>query len=251
MKNIDTLEKLGLSPGGAKVYRALLSLEVSSVGPICKLSGVSRSKIYEILEKLIAKGLANTIISGGKTLYRASGPNTLNDILEQKRKDLVEEEKEVQKLIPELLSLKTPQKRAVEMYEGITGLKAVREELLSEMKKGDTILVMGAPKLANIKWERWFLDFHKRREKTRVGLRILYNSDARAYGKKRTKFKLTKVKYMPENFITPTWFDVFNEKVLIVIIPSNGKPYAILVRDKSVSDSVKLYFETLWKIGIK
>jgi sugar-specific transcriptional regulator TrmB len=251
MAETDALERLGLSPGEAKVYRALLSLESASVGPIAHASGVSRSKIYEVLEKLAAKGLANPVIAGKQRLYRASGPNSLLGLLEKRKDELSREEQEVKKLIPELMSLRAPTARVVEFFEGFNGLKAGREDLLASMNKGNTLLVLGAPRAANEKWEQWFLDFHKRRIKRGVGMRIIYNADTRDYGGKRAKMKLTDVRYLPEDFTTPTWFDVFNDKILIVILPKGEKAYALLVRDKSVADSVRAYFELLWKISIE
>ncbi|VVC02157.1 Sugar-specific transcriptional regulator TrmB [uncultured archaeon] len=249
MTETDALERLGLSPGEAKVYRALLSLESASVGPIAHISGVSRSKIYEVLEKLSTKGLTSQIIAGGKTLYRASGPTTLLELLEKRKTELEQEEKEVNKLIPELLSITPRHAKAVEFFEGFAGLKEARESLLASMKKGDVALVLGAPRIANEKWETWFLDYHRRRESRGIGIRILFNSDNRDYGSKRTRFRLTKVRYLPDNFTNPAWFDVFNDNALIVVLPKGEKPYAIIVRDKPFTDSVRAYFEMVWKIS--
>ena len=47
------LEKLGLTKGEIKVYLALNKLGESSIGPIGKESKVSKSKMYDILDKLI------------------------------------------------------------------------------------------------------------------------------------------------------------------------------------------------------
>ena len=48
----DELKKLGLTEGEASVYLALLKLNSSTVGAIVKDSGVSYSKIYEVLGRL-------------------------------------------------------------------------------------------------------------------------------------------------------------------------------------------------------
>ncbi|MCX6773987.1 MAG: hypothetical protein NTY68_03260 [Candidatus Micrarchaeota archaeon] len=244
------LEGLGLSPGESKVYLALLSLETAGVGPIAHRSGVSRSKIYEIIEKLAAKGLVNQIITTKQRMFRASGPNALLELVDKRKEKIMHEEEEVKRLIPELLALHAPKEKIVEFFEGFFALKAIREELLGSMKKGEDMLVLGAPRAANEKWEQWFLQFHETRQKMGVGARILYNADTREYGQIRTGFKYTQVKYMPQNFITPTWFDVFGENVLIVILPKGEKPYALLVRDRSVAESVRAYFEMLWTISL-
>ena len=61
-KNIQNLVNLGLTEGEAKVYTALLGTGSSTVGPIVKASGVASSNIYDILERLIEKGLVSFII---------------------------------------------------------------------------------------------------------------------------------------------------------------------------------------------
>ena len=56
------LEELGLTKGEIKVYLTLLKLGETTTGKIVEEAGISSGKIYEILEKLIRKGLASFII---------------------------------------------------------------------------------------------------------------------------------------------------------------------------------------------
>ncbi len=70
--------KLGLSLYQAKVYSALASLGPSGVAEIQHTSGVPRTKIYEILEQLLAIG-AVEFQSGRPVLYNALSPNVLVD----------------------------------------------------------------------------------------------------------------------------------------------------------------------------
>ena len=58
----EELKKIGLTNGEARVYSSLLNLESSTVGPITKKSGVAYSKIYEVLQRLIEKGMVSFII---------------------------------------------------------------------------------------------------------------------------------------------------------------------------------------------
>ena len=58
----SSLEQLGLSKGEGKVYLALFDLKEGTKYSIAKEAGVSASKVYEILDKLIKKGLVSTIL---------------------------------------------------------------------------------------------------------------------------------------------------------------------------------------------
>ncbi len=70
--------KLGLSLYQAKVYSAIASLGPSGVAEIQRASGVPRTKIYEILEQLLAMG-AVEFQSGRPVIYNALSPTVLVD----------------------------------------------------------------------------------------------------------------------------------------------------------------------------
>jgi len=54
---LAALREIGLTEGEAKAYFALVTLGQSSVGPIVEKSGVTASKVYIILDRLIEKGI--------------------------------------------------------------------------------------------------------------------------------------------------------------------------------------------------
>ena len=158
------LEKLGLTKGEIKVYLALNKLGESSIGHIGKESKVSKSKMYDILDKLIEKGLVGYITKEGTKYFMANDPHMILEYIEKKEDELGNTKKEVvAEVLPQLMMQRASvsKKRVAEMYEGLNGIKAIREELMLTFNAGATLLVLGAPKVANVKWEGWFLDFHK------------------------------------------------------------------------------------------
>ncbi|MFH1455442.1 MAG: helix-turn-helix domain-containing protein, partial [archaeon] len=66
--NEKLLEEIGLTKGEVKVYLTLLKLGSTTTGKIIDEAQISSGKIYEILDKLIKKGLASYIIKD-KTKY--------------------------------------------------------------------------------------------------------------------------------------------------------------------------------------
>ncbi len=242
------LERLGLTKGEIKVYLALNKLGESTVGPIGKESGVSKSKIYDILDRLIEKGLAGHISKNGTKHFTANDPHMILEYAEKQKEELeLTKEKLSLNLLPQLLlQRKTATTQSVaELYEGFKGLKAVRDELMRTLNPGDELLIQGAPKIANEKWEGWLLGFHKEREERKVGMRIIYNSDAKKYGAIRKKWKLTKVRYMTNDLSSPNWIDVYPGAVLFGMILK--EPIAFVVRDKELAKSFRAYFEIMWK----
>ena len=49
------LEDVGFTKGESKIYLALLELGESKVGPLIKSSGISRSKVYDILKEIMSE----------------------------------------------------------------------------------------------------------------------------------------------------------------------------------------------------
>lgn len=80
---IKALENLGLSNYEAKAYLAFLSESPLTGYKLSKISGVPRSRIYETMERLIAKGLVLSQEGDTKLLK----PVSLESFLEKKEKE--------------------------------------------------------------------------------------------------------------------------------------------------------------------
>ena len=79
------LKELGLTKGEIKVYLALLKIGISTKGPIASKAKVSESKVYEILDRLTAKGLVSNAMKkkGARQVkqFKAANPILLKDFL--------------------------------------------------------------------------------------------------------------------------------------------------------------------------
>jgi sugar-specific transcriptional regulator TrmB len=75
------LESFGLTTGEAKAYLALMTLGPSTVGPIAKKSSISYSKIYEVLQRLIEKGLVSSTTKEKTRHYQAVPPSRIIEFL--------------------------------------------------------------------------------------------------------------------------------------------------------------------------
>ena len=105
------LEKLGLTKGEIKVYLALNKLIEATVGPIGKHSKVSKSKIYDILDKLIEKGLVGYITKQGTKYFTANDPHMILEYLAKKENELKKTKEEISELIPQLLLQRSSAKK--------------------------------------------------------------------------------------------------------------------------------------------
>ena len=117
------LQDAGFTKGEVKVYLSLLRIGESKVGHIIKNSDISRSKVYDILDRLIRKGVVSKIEKNNVLFYQALSPHTIMNIIKEKERQLKEEETKLQKVIPRLISLLPEQKFNIKVYEGVDGFK--------------------------------------------------------------------------------------------------------------------------------
>jgi HTH-type transcriptional regulator, sugar sensing transcriptional regulator len=81
---IEQLTIFGLTQGEAKAYLAMIQIGPSRVGKIVEISSVSQSKIYNVLDRLILKGLASYNIQNNIKHFQSLEPSRLQDYLLKK-----------------------------------------------------------------------------------------------------------------------------------------------------------------------
>ena len=86
--NTELLEEIGLTKSEIKVYLALLEIGSSSKGPLVKKANITSSKIYEVTDKLIEKGLVSYIIKNNVKYFSAAPPSRIKDYIEEKREKI-------------------------------------------------------------------------------------------------------------------------------------------------------------------
>lgn len=247
--NTKILEETGLTNGEAKVYLALLKIGETTTGRIISEAKMSSGKIYEILDKLINKGLVSYSIKEKTKYFTASSPNRILDYLQEKENKFEELQKEVRSELPNLLSLEKFGKKGYEtnLFKGIKGIRTAIFESLNEMKKNEEILAMGVTSQKseeyNILWQAW----HKERISKKILCRAIFSDKNSEYFRAFKKMKLTKVKLV-EN-LTPSAIDIIGERVLIFTYGNESS--CLSIKNKEISQSFKTFFETIWKIAKK
>ena len=249
--DINVLKDLGVTDGETRVYLALLELGSSTAGKIIEKSKISPSKIYNVLNRLIAKGIVSYIIEGKTKHFKAAPPKNILNYIERKENELVQHKTEFKKIIP---LLESRQKSGVknfnaQIFEGIGGLVTVFDMSLEESKKGDTVYAFGYPPYASRLFDKYWRGYYSKCDRKGVIRRIIYNYDT-WFLKKRNDRKLTFNRYLPKGIATPSLVLIFNDKVANVIITEEQK-VCFLMQNKEVAYSYMQYFNFLWKNAIE
>lgn len=241
------LQSLGLTPGEAKVYLAMLKTGSSTVGPIAKISGISYSKIYEVLQRLMDKGIISFIIKAKTRYFQAVKPAMLYRFLDIQEAEIEKNKERLKNLLPELEKYTRfiEEKQEVEIFVGIKGLTTAYEKMYEKHKK-----------------EGIGLFFYVRKKEYSGFVDEFYLGQAPFYKKIGIKFKgigtkdWAKSEYTKKtssfldaryvNFPLPGNIDIYQHKVLEVTW-SGEKPIAILIQDKDIAENYTNYFNEVWK----
>ena len=102
------LEQFGLSGKEAEVYIALLQKKEFTAPEVTKITTITRTKIYEYLQKLVQKGLCNVNLRNGQKYFSAVNPKIVfKGIIRNYEQELEEKKKEAASLEVELASIHT------------------------------------------------------------------------------------------------------------------------------------------------
>lgn len=249
----ELLQRIGLTTGEIKVYLALLDVGETTTGPLIKKSKIAGSKIYEVLDRLIEKGLVSHILKNGIKHFSPSNPERLIDYLEEKEKLLSDQKEEIKDIIPQFKRKLSESEngRDAAIFEGFRGMETVFNDALSSMNRGDTIYVTNVFKIRQEE-DIFFKHWNERRAKKGVRLKMILDKQAKGQFQSNTKTNpLSELKWMPENLPAPTPINIYKDRVILFVRNDDGKPLLVVIWGKSVVDSFRIQFDLQWRLAKK
>ncbi len=243
--NIDLLEDIGFTKSEIKVYLALLELGSSTTGPIVDKAKIASSKVYEILDKLIEKGLASYIISAGTKHFEAAPPKRLKDYMEEKKSKLKQQEQKLDSLLPELELKQTLSKYKSDatIYKGKKGLETALQDVLKTLKKGETHYAFTVGILDD--WTNNFFNHHYRlRAKKGIKNKTIFSEAGRENYESRKGTPFFEGKVIGQA-TSPATVNIYGNKVNLRMGLSN-ESICIIINNKELAESFLAQFNTLW-----
>ncbi len=245
---IEQLEAIGLTNGEARVYKALCENGASTVGPICDISKVHRSIIYQILEKLIEKGIVSCIIDSNSKVYQAAPPSMLLHFVEEEQNELEVKKKKLVELFPLIAQLQASGKRAnATIYSGFSGILTATFNILDRLKKGEHYYMVhipaAQPSYHHAMWEK----FQRIRSKRGILGRQLYNpavDDATL--KARNAHNGVDARRMHIKFETPPTYYFVYKDVTVIALSQGATPLAVEIVNQEIADGFRAYCDWLW-----
>jgi DNA-binding MarR family transcriptional regulator len=251
---IQKLAAIGLTEGEAKTYLALLSLGTSTVGPIVDKSGVSASKVYQIIDRLMHKGLASMIVDQDTKKFTASDPSMIITYLEQEKARIESYESSINSIMP-MLKLKkdsSEKQPVVEFTTGKKGFEAFLNEIIYSAKPGSLYCGMAGKDISFKLQELWYpmsvkMAEHKIHQKTYYEYTVWNKKDQNIAKRKQRKLYypivLDKQIHDLPNFL------VLEGKAIITAIGDDGNTFSLIIRNKNLVNSIKNIFDAMEKLG--
>jgi HTH-type transcriptional regulator, sugar sensing transcriptional regulator len=239
----ESLSNIGLTQGEIDVYLALLELGLSTTGRITKGANISSSKVYEVLQRLINKGLVSYVIENGKHHYSATSAERLIDFLEDKKKEISQDQDVIKKIIPKLESKRKQHKEPEAIiYRGKKGALVALDEVIEAGKKGFEVVGYGTEDYPTY-FPAQMKEYVKHAKKDKVKSRLIFGKGF------KTPNTVAGIRYLPKEFIIPVRTMVYGNKVAFVDF---SEPMTtIIIEKKEFAESFMNHFNLLWKIAKK
>jgi HTH-type transcriptional regulator, sugar sensing transcriptional regulator len=239
----EALEEIGLTRNETRIYITLLEIGKAHIGEISEKTRMHRRTIYDCLERLIDRGLVSFILEGKTRYFAAVNPQKIKEILKEK-------ESRIENILPNLFELvnKSKHKTEATIYKGKEGLKNIMEDLVKSKPKIWYSLTSSSK--AKETFPVYLYQFHEKRIKERVLLKIIFGKHERAIKRSEElkKNPLTEVRFTDLEYVIPISIWIYNNKLAFMLWDSE---IGILIESKETTDTFKNYFKMLWKIAKK
>lgn len=245
----EILRKIGLTEGEIRVYEALVKLGRSSTGPIMDKSGISSSKVYLILEKLVQKGFVSFVVENNVKYFQVTNPNNILDYVEKQQKELDKIKEDSKPFIESLTKLLgSHEEENAQIYKGFAGLRVAFQNLLNELDKNDEFLFFSQSEeeLTNKNVALFFKNLHQKRLDKGISTRGIADINLKKiFNKRFVNQKDFKARF--STLTLPTAISIGKNRILLNIWGDN--PICFEIISTRIAKKYHEFFNKIWKIA--
>jgi HTH-type transcriptional regulator, sugar sensing transcriptional regulator len=238
------LKQIGFTDGEISVYKAILKLGKTTIGPISKSAKVTPAKTYPILDKLIEKGLISKIKHDRTLYFSANDPDRLLTYMDEKKNELENQRKRIEQELPRLRNI--PKERITEarVLTGMGGLKTFYGEHNRMLLASDKIFRVFSFE------DDWNREDVKRfiqkqdliRKQLGIKVEVIANKKIKKYIDPKN-YKLVNIKFTEQDIPVGT----IVSPTQIALMTWKEEPIIIVIDSKEIGESYTKFFEGLWK----
>lgn len=243
MSLFSVVKNIGLSDREAAVYLSCWELGSSSVADIASRARMNRVTVYDILDRLMKKGLVNSLIKQGTKFYDATDPQIIAG--EMKRKA-----SEFKKALPDLRRLRGDAIHPrIRYFEGLDGIKAIYEDTLSSKTE---ILNYSNSREIREHWPNYDEEYVQQRVKHKIYLRGISPNDTHGlWVQSQDRFAFREIRLVPsKEFSFTNEINIYEDKVAIISykdVPLIG----MIIESLEIANTQRDIFTMAWEFAGK
>jgi sugar-specific transcriptional regulator TrmB len=241
---LEILEEMDFTKGEIKVYEALLELGETTIGPISTKSRITPAKTYPILDKLLRKGLVAKVRKDKTLYFSANNPDRLLTYLDDKKNDIENKKKQIEKELPRLKSLHFEQAPDTRVLQGLGGLQTFYEEhnrlLLAGKKVFKVFSFEDDWKREEVK--RFIQKEDMIRGESGIEVRVIANEKIKKYIDKK-EYSLVNIRFTKQDIPVGTVVSATQ----IALMTWKDEPLIIVIDSKEIAQAYERFFDSLWQ----
>jgi sugar-specific transcriptional regulator TrmB len=234
-------EKLGLEPEIADLYMSLYSNGPQSISELSRTSGVERTRIYRLIDQLLASNLIAVEQSGTRGIIKAAPISNLRTLIterEQATKNLSDDLELLEKVLSRN-SLSSPGVRVQFHY----GPEGVRQMLGHELQSKTEIICYLHPSVRGAAGTRFMDGWHRDFEANSLSRRALGNN--LSIGPTPTNKNTARRNIDPEKYMITHRMAIYDDTVAYYLW-NGSQAYGIELQNKEIAGRERQLFEILW-----
>ena len=240
MAEIGALREAGLSDAESSVYLALLEAGQTGAGSIIRKTGLHRATTYQVLQRLMEKGLVSSVVGKGMRYFSAASPRRLMDVLRER-------EERLRQAMPglEALSGEGGGRQEITVYSGVRGIRSALDGMLEEMGRGGTYYDFGVSGLFRKVLGPYFQVWQAEKRKRKITAYVIFNESLRG---DKTFFReyYGRARFNPKEYSSLTDTMIYKDTVILLIWTAKP-PVAIVIKNKVNAQSYLNQFRLMWK----
>lgn len=241
------LQKIGLQNDEAVVYTASLELGPATVLEIARKTGLNRTTLYAVTDRLIEKRLLAQSPHGRRTIFTAEPPEKLTLLLNEKLATL-------NGILPELISLgrEGTIKPKMRYYEGLEGIKTIYRDSL-QSQEPNLYSFVGIERLNAYSkgltkfWEDEYIRDRKKAE--RFGRLIIPdNAEGRAW-KAKDATSNRECRLVPASQYNFEGEILMYDDVVSFVSYTEDEEFALSIESRSIAKTLRMIWNLVWTVG--
>lgn len=246
-----TLEKLGLKDEEIKTFLYLLENGEQTAGNLAKKTGLSRPSLYGFLKKLQSNGIVIESQKNGVKTFLTCTEKQLENILDEKIKELEKGKTEINNLFLELQKGNIITSPKFQFFEGKDGIRYVLRDMLL-YRNIETKVYWPIKATIELLGEEFFKKLNKERIKNNIYNRAIWPQGQAVDIKKHPYLGVgdkfcREIRLAPKEVEFSMGYWIYGNKVAFV--SSKKESFGFIIESKEFVEMLSSQFEMIWKVS--